>query len=199
MGQMFDKTRNQMNNWRCDNPCTFGNQDDYSNQQTPCLGRVKGTGELFSWDRSDDLRAKINPPSCWQYKPGDILALIALNWNERIDKDDDQEYWVDPRALSSGRSCPSDGNNNDNSEGEEDMQAGGKGTRKGQGTNDQKRKRQGKGIRKGRATDEANAKGNRNTDGKGIVKQTPGDDNICYAVDWQLQKEMNEADADTEE
>ena len=31
MGQMFDKTRDQMNNWRWDNPHAFGDQVDRSN------------------------------------------------------------------------------------------------------------------------------------------------------------------------
>ena len=31
MGQMFDKTRNQMNNWRWDNPGAFGDQVGRSN------------------------------------------------------------------------------------------------------------------------------------------------------------------------
>jgi len=35
-------------------------------------------------------------------------------------------------------------------------------------------------------------------DGKGIVKQTPGGDEISRAVALQLQKEMLEADLDME-
>jgi hypothetical protein len=34
MGQMFDKTHDQMNNWSWDNPHAFGDQVDSSNQQT---------------------------------------------------------------------------------------------------------------------------------------------------------------------
>jgi len=34
IGQMFDKTRDQMNNWRWDNPHAFGDQVDCSNSQT---------------------------------------------------------------------------------------------------------------------------------------------------------------------
>jgi len=66
MGQMFDKTRNQMNNWRWDNHCAFGDQVDHSNQQTTSSGKVQRTGVLFSWYGSDDVRAKIEPPSCRQ-------------------------------------------------------------------------------------------------------------------------------------
>jgi len=118
MGQMFHKTRDQMNNWRLDNPHAFGDQVDRSNPQTTRSGKVKRTGERFSWYGSDDLRLKIEPPSCWQYKPGDILAIRPLNWDEIIDEDDDDDNWADPGAPSGGRSHPSDSNDNDDSEGE---------------------------------------------------------------------------------
>jgi len=88
---MFDKTRDQMNNWRWDNPRAFGDQVDRSNPQTTSSGKVKRTGERFSWYSSDDLRAKIEPPSCRQYKPGDFLAVRPLNWDEIIDEDDDDD------------------------------------------------------------------------------------------------------------
>jgi len=74
MGQMFDKTCDQMNNWRWDNPHAFGDQVDRSNPQTTSSGKVKRTGERCCWYGSDNLRAKIEPPSCRQYKPGDFLA-----------------------------------------------------------------------------------------------------------------------------
>jgi len=48
MGQMFDKTRNQMNNWRWDNSHAFGDQVDRSNPQTTSSGKVYRTGERFS-------------------------------------------------------------------------------------------------------------------------------------------------------
>jgi hypothetical protein len=57
MGQMFDKTHDQMNNWRWDNPHAFGDQVDRSNPQTTSYGKVKRTAERFSWYGSDDLRA----------------------------------------------------------------------------------------------------------------------------------------------
>jgi hypothetical protein len=63
---MFDKTRDQMNNWRLDNPCAFGDQVDRSNPQTTSLGMVKPTGERFTCYGSDDLRAMIEPPRWWQ-------------------------------------------------------------------------------------------------------------------------------------
>jgi hypothetical protein len=134
MGQMFDKTHDQMNNWRWDNPHAFVDQVDRSNPQATSLGKVEHTGEHFSWYGSDDHRATMEPPSCRQYKPGDILAVRPLNWDEMIDEDDDDENWADPGAPSGGWSHPNDGNDIDNGEGEEDMQRGEKGTGKGKRT-----------------------------------------------------------------
>jgi len=185
MGQMFDKTRDQMNDWRWDNPHAFGDQVDCSNPQTTSLGMVIPTGERFSWYGRDDLRAKIEPPSCRQYKPGDFLAVRPLNWDEIIDEDDDDENWADPTMPSSGWSRPGDGNDNDNGKGEEDMQGGENGTGKGKGTKD------GKG--KGKGKEKGNAKG------KGIVKQTPTGDDISRAVALPLQKEKYEADSGMED
>jgi len=156
MGQMFEKTRDQMNNWRWDNPHAFGDQVNRSNPQTTSLGKVKLTGERFSWYGSDDPRAKIEPPSCRRYKPSSFLAVRPLNWDEIIDKDDDDENWADPGAPSSGRSRPGDDNETDNGEVEEDTEGGEKGTGKGKGTKDGKGKGKGKGKGNGK--------------GKGIVK-----------------------------
>ena len=91
MGRMIDKTRDQMNNWRWDNPHAFGDEVDRSNPQTTCSGKVNLTGERFSWYGSDDIRAKIEPPSCRQYKPGDYLSIRPLHWDGIIDEDDDVE------------------------------------------------------------------------------------------------------------
>jgi hypothetical protein len=184
MGQMFDKTHDQMNNWRWDNPHAFGDQVDRANPQTTRSGKVKRTGKGFSWYCSDDLRGKIEPPSCRQYKPGDFLAVRPLNWDQIIDEDDDDENWADPGAPSGGRSHPGDGNDNDNGEGKDDTQGGEKGTGNGKGTKDVKEKGKGK--------------ENGNGKGKGIVKQTPGGDDISRAVASQLQKERYEADSGTE-
>jgi hypothetical protein len=186
MAQMFDITCDQMNNWRWDNPDAFGDQVDRSNPQTPSSGTVKRTGERFSWYGSDHLRSQIEPPSCRQYKPGDFLAVRPLNWDEIIDENDDDENWADPGAPRGGRSHPGDGNGHDNGEGEEDMQGGDKGTGTGKGTKDVKGK--GKGKRKGKG------KGK----GKGIVKQTPGGDDISRGFALQWQKERYEADSDME-
>jgi len=79
MGQMFDKTRDQMNIWGWDNPRAFGDQVDRSNLQTTNTGMVKRTGERFSSYGRDVLRANIEPPSCRQYEPGDIQAVLQLN------------------------------------------------------------------------------------------------------------------------
>jgi len=184
MGQMIDKTRDQMDNSRWDNPHAFADQVDISNLQTPSLGKVKRTGERFSWYSSDDLRAKCGPPSCRQDKPGDFLAVRPLNCDVIINEDDDDENWADPGVPSSGRSHPGDGNDNDNGKGEEDTQGGEKETGKGKGTKDWKGKGKGKG--KGNGT------------GKGIVIQTPGGDDISRAVALQLQKAWYEADSGTE-
>jgi len=192
MGQMFDKTRNQMNDWRWDNPRAFRDQVDRSNPQTTTSGKVKRSSECFSWHGSDDLRATIEPPRCRQYNPGNFLAVRPLNWNEIIDEDDDDENWADPGAPSGGRSHPNNGNGNDNSAREEDTQGGEKGTGKVKGTKD------GKGKGKGKATEEGKGKGNGNSKGKGIVKQTPGGDDISCAIAVELQKEMYEADSDTD-
>jgi len=185
---MVDTTRDQMNNWRWDNPRAFGDQVDCSNRQTTSLGNVERTGEHFPWYGSDDRRVKIEPPSGRQYKPGDFLAVTTLKWDEIIDEDDDDENWVDPGAPSGGRSRPSECNDNEDGEGEEDTQGGEKGTGKVMGTKDGKWKVKGKGI--------GNGKGNGKE--KGIVKQTPGGDDISRAIDLKLQKEMYEADSDTE-
>jgi hypothetical protein len=79
MGQMFDKTRDQMTNWRWDDPSAFGDQVDRFYPHATSSGKVKGTGERFSWYGSDVLRAKIEPPSCRRYKPGNFLAVRPLN------------------------------------------------------------------------------------------------------------------------
>jgi len=124
---MFDKTRDQKNNWRWDNPRAFEDQVDHLNPQTTSSGKVKPTSECFSWYGTDDLRAEIEPPSCRQYKPGDFLAVRPLNCDEIIDEDDDDDIWMDAGALRGGRSHPTDGNDNDDIRSEEDTQAGGKG------------------------------------------------------------------------
>jgi len=188
MGQMFVKTRDQRDNWRWDNPRAFWDQVDWSNLQTTSSGKVKRSGEHFSWLGSDDLRAKIEPSSCRQYKPGDFLAVRPLNWDEIIDVDDDDGNWADPGVPSGGRSHPSDANDNDDGKGEEDTQGSEKRTGKEKGTEDEKwkGKKKGKGKRKG------------NGNGEDIVEHTPGEDDISRAVALQLQNEMYEADSDTE-
>jgi len=174
-----------MNNWRWDSHRAFRDQVNRSNLQTTSSGNVKRTGKRFSWYASDNLMAKIAPPCCRQYKPGDVLAVRPLNWDVIIDEHDDDENWAGPGGPSGGSSCPGDGNDNDNGEGEEeDMQGDEKGTGKGKGTQDRKGKGKGKG--KGHSK------------GKGIVKQTPGGDDITRAVALQLQKERYEADLDPE-
>jgi len=204
MGQMFDKTCDQMNNWRWYNPCAIGDQVDRSNLGTPSLGIDKCTSEHCSWYSSDDLRAKIQPPCCQQYKPGDFLAVRPLNHDEIIDEDDDVENCGDPRVPSVGMSHPGDGNDNDDGEGEEDTQGGetGTGKRKGTKVGNWKWKAtggwKGNGKGKGKATNSAKGQGTQTNNRKGILKQTPGGDDISHAVALQLWKDMYEAHYDTE-
>jgi hypothetical protein len=97
---MFDKTRDQRNKWRWDNPLAIGDQVDCSNLQTTSWGKVKRSSGRFFLYVSDDLTAKIEPPSCRQYMPGDFLAVRPLNSDEIIDKDNDYENWVNPGGPS---------------------------------------------------------------------------------------------------
>jgi hypothetical protein len=184
MGQIFDKTRDQMSNWSWDNPRAFGDQVDRSNPPTTSSGKVERTGERFSWYGSDDFRAKIEAPNCRQYQPGDFLAVRPLNWDEIIEYDDDDDNWADPGAPSSGSSRPGDGNENNQGEGEDDTLGAEKGTRKE------------KGMKDGKGNPKWNGKGNGK--GKGIVKRTPGGDDTSCDLALELQKQMSEADLDKE-
>jgi len=47
--QMFDKTRDRMNNWRSDNTHAYGDQVYRSNPQPTSLGKDTHTGEHSSW------------------------------------------------------------------------------------------------------------------------------------------------------
>jgi len=145
---------------------------------------VPRTGERYSWYASVDPRAKIEQLSCRQSKPGYFLGVGPLNWDEIIDKDDDDENKADRRAPSGGPRRPGDDNDNDNGESGKDTQGGENGTGEKQGTNDGKGK--GKGMGQG------------NGNGKGMVKQTPGGDDISHAVALQLHKVIPDADLDTE-
>jgi hypothetical protein len=88
-GAKFDKTRDQMNNWRWDNTRDIGDQVDRSNLQTIISGKVNRTGKRVPKYSCDDLRAKIEPPRCQQYKSGDFLACRPQNRDEIIDEGDD--------------------------------------------------------------------------------------------------------------
>jgi hypothetical protein len=91
MGRKFFKTHHRMKYWRWGNPHAFEHQVNRSNQKTSSSGMVKPTGEHFSGYSSDDLRHMIELPTCWQYKPGDILAIRSLNWDEIINDNDDEK------------------------------------------------------------------------------------------------------------
>ena len=45
-GANVDKTRDQMNNWRWDNPSAFGDQVDRSNPQTTSSGKEKAQASI---------------------------------------------------------------------------------------------------------------------------------------------------------
>jgi hypothetical protein len=152
---MFDKTHNDMNNWRWDNPHAFRDQVDHYNLMITSLGKVKHTGVRFSWYGRDDLRAKIEPPSCRQYKQGDYLAIRQPNWADIMDQDDDDdENWADPAGPSGRRSRPGNGHDNNNREVEENTQGGEKGTKNGKGTKDRNGEWEGEcnGVREGEDT-----------------------------------------------
>jgi hypothetical protein len=75
---MFDKTRDQMNNWRWDNPHTLGDQFNPSNPQTTSSGKVKCTRERFSRYSSDDLRVNIRKQ---YFRPG---GMAPSEWTRSI-------------------------------------------------------------------------------------------------------------------
>lgn len=182
MGQTFHTTCDQMNSWRWDNHSDFGDQVDHCNLQTTSFGKVTCTAKSFSWYNGDDLRVKIEPPSCQQYKLGDILAIRLVSWDDTIDENDDNENWVDPGAPRGGMSCLGNGNDNYDGKSEKDTQGGDKGTGKRNGTIDgkgtwkatQDMKVTGKVMEKGKRN--GKGKGKRKGKGKGkekgIVKQT---------------------------
>ena len=90
-----------MNNWRWHNPHAFGDQVDCANLQRTSLGMVLCAGMRFSLYGSDDFRAMVELPCGEWYKPDDFLAVRSLNWNEVIDKDDDEKNWADTGVPSS--------------------------------------------------------------------------------------------------
>jgi len=169
MGQMFDKTDDQMNNWRWDNPCAFGYHVNHTNLQMTSSGKVKRNGEHFSWYSSDDLRAQIKRPSCRLYKPSDSLAVRLLNWDEIINKEDGDQNWPDPRVPSGGRNHPGNGNDNEDSKGEEDTQSGEKGTGKGKGTKNWKGK--GRRLRTERVKERGRGRGRVTVKGKVLLNK----------------------------
>jgi len=204
MGQMFNKTCDQIHNWRWDNPHAFGVHVDRSTLQPTSPGKIKCAGERFSSYGSDNLRVKVEPPSCHQYKLGDFPAVRTLNQDGIIDEDEDDENWADPGALSGARSRPGNGNENDNGDGEEDTRGGETMTGKGKGTKDGKGRGKatedwmGKWKGNGKAMEDGKGKGKGNSKGRGSVEQTRGGDDIFRAVALGLQKEMYEADSDME-
>jgi hypothetical protein len=115
-----------------------------------------------------------------------------------INEDEDDETLPDHRAPCGGRFCSGNDNDNDDSEGDDETQGGQKLTRTGNRTNDVQGKGKGKSKGKGKATEEGMGKGKGNSKGTGIVKQTPGGDDISCAASLQLQKQIYEEESDTE-
>jgi len=62
------------------------------------------------------------PPSYWQYKPGDFLAVSPLNQDEIIDDNDDYGNWVNPESPNGWRCRPRDGSDNADGQGDVDTQ-----------------------------------------------------------------------------
>ena len=141
----------------------------------PALGKVKRTGEHFSWYSGDYLRAKIEPPSCQQSKLGDLLAVRPLNCAEIIHKDNYDKNRANTGVPSCGRSRPGDGNDNNDGEGEDDTHSLENGTGKGKGSKHGK----GKGMVTEDGKDKGKGKGKEKEKGngkeKGIVKLIPGE------------------------
>jgi len=187
-----------MNNWRWDNPRASGYQVNHSNPQTTSSEKVQRTGAHFSWYGTNNLRATIEPPSCRQYKLGNLLAVRPLNWDEIIEDDDDDKKCADRAAPSGERSCPANDNDDNNGEGEEERQGGGKGFGKGNGTKDGKGEGKGKGKGEGKAMEKGKGKGKGHSKRKGMIEQTTGGDDISWAVALQLQKDLYRADSDRE-
>jgi hypothetical protein len=83
MGHMFDKTRDQLNNWRWDNPDAFGDVVDRSNPQFTKSKKIKRTGPRWNWYGTSDFAAKFEPPSCRDQEPGEFLASERRAWRDR--------------------------------------------------------------------------------------------------------------------
>jgi len=198
MEQTFDKTHHEMMSGQWDSPCAVVVHVDHSNALRNSSGTVNCTYKSFSRYRQNDFRAKIEPPSCLQYKPGTLQGVGLLNRDEKIDEDERDGNWVDSVVPSSGMSRPLKANNNDEGKGEDDMQGGEKVTGKVIGSKDEMGIGKQKVKGKGKATEEGKGKGDGNSKGKGIVKHTPVGDDISHAVALQLLKEMYDPDSDME-
>jgi len=101
-------------------------------RQSAC-GRLHATVSVSSRYGSDAVSSKIEPRSCRQDEPGDFVAVRPLNWDERIDEDDDDENWTAHGEPRGGRSRSGNSSENDDGKGEHDTQRGDTGTRKGMG------------------------------------------------------------------
>jgi hypothetical protein len=121
MWQMFDKTRNQMINWGWANPCAFRDQVNRSTLPIANKQKLTTTGEIFCWHSSDDLQAMIQPRSCQQYWPVDLLATRPQNCDLIINEDDDNGNLANFRAPSDPGSHHGNGNDREDSDGRKNM------------------------------------------------------------------------------
>jgi hypothetical protein len=93
-----------------------------------------------------------------------------LNRDDIIDKDYDDETWVDSRGPRGGRSCPANCNDKDDGEGEEAVRQGlGKGRKQRMGQGQERGKGRGKGRGEGRGRGRHWRKSRRM--GRGMVKR----------------------------
>jgi len=90
MGQMLDKSCDQRNYWRWDDPRALEDRVQCSNPETPSSVRVKHTCEQCSWYGSDYLSPNIEPGKCRQYMQGNFLPVRPPYWDEILGEDGDE-------------------------------------------------------------------------------------------------------------
>jgi hypothetical protein len=137
---MIDTTRDQMYNWRLDNPPAIGDQVDCANLPRTSLGMDVSIGTHFSVYVSANFKPTVELSWCRRYKPDNFLTVRSLNFYEEIDRDDGDENFPDTRVPSGCRSCPVEGNQNDAGVDAEDTPGGKNVTGKWMGSKDGKGK-----------------------------------------------------------
>jgi len=97
MSHRFDKTHEQMNNWRRYNPEAFGDPIVELPTERTRSGKWKPTGKQIKWYGTADLMAKLEPPSCRGGKaPASFLALqpVKCLMKGTGTREDDQEWSI---------------------------------------------------------------------------------------------------------